>query len=309
MRGSAAGGSWYFCKMGLLPRIARVGAARAALVPFFPVTGAVAVSQADFMRPVGKIVADSFGFTDETLVWQLSLSIYAVFASFLLFVLYKAVLVPLCCSKGSSETQGESVLILGPSGSGKTVLLHQLVSRSFRETVTSMELNELEHSANSSNVSIVDFPGHPRLRHGLPKELDRARAIIFLIDCSDSSAQAVRGASELLAEVFTNPSFVDRAPPTMILCNKADMVSEAKGSIITSTKKRLNTELEQLKGTRSLLQSTADEETNENQIMLGSELLFDIDRDAGTDLYFAVGSAKKGEIGDVAQFISDSMSR
>ena len=95
----------------------------------------------------------------------------------------------------------------------------------------------------------------------------------------------------------------------MILCNKADMISEAKGSIIASTKKRLNTELEQLKGTRSLLQSTADEETNENQIMLGSELLFDIDRDAGTDLYFAVGSAKKGEIGDVAQFISDSMSR
>eukprot|EP00949_MAST-11_sp_MAST-11-sp1_P002380 g2380.t1 len=267
-------------------------------------------------------VASLTGIEDALVVNKITLSIAAV-ALFLLLGTVFRVVSRICCGVGGGRGLGGAVgsgkpaiLLLGCSGSGKTALFQQLIEGKLRETVTSMESREVNcrvhpkfggggNTISSGKVGLLDFPGHLRLRHGMAKELERAKAIIVVLDCSDASPKGTRNACELLAEVFTNEAFVDHSPPMLIMCNKSDMVSAPEAEIVQSTKARLNEELELLKGTRSLLQSTADDEVNENQIMLGSELKFNIDRDAGTELSFCVGSAKTGDFAGVVDFISE----
>lgn len=81
---------------------------------------------------------------------------------------------------GSSSTKNRKgvVLFLGPCGSGKTAMCRMITHGEIAPTVTSMQCVKYDGSrviagAGPSSVTLVDYPGHERLRGGVREELRR----------------------------------------------------------------------------------------------------------------------------------------
>lgn len=96
------------------------------------------------------------------------------------------------------KASGSSVLIAGPCNAGKTMLFMQLRDGTTHNgTVASMQENSGVVSVNNDrgqtvgSVSVVDVPGHERLRRILEKRLDDASAVVFVIDAADITPHKV----------------------------------------------------------------------------------------------------------------------
>lgn len=220
------------------------------------------------------------------------------------------VLLLLMLSLSSSGSQkgrrGKTILLLGHIGSGKTVLLNQLCYGSCPDTVTSMKVTEKRSPVArvaQSQVHLVDVPGHPRTRGEWKAFADDIAGIVFVVD---SVNVCVRNAAEYLAEILTDRTVDMLQPPILVACNK----SRLKGAKSTGKiKELLEGELDQLKETRSSLESTSNEAGE--PLMLGmAGKTFSFDVDSPCEVTFSACSAKKGGIHleAVQDFISESLS-
>ena len=164
------------------------------------------------------------------------------------------------------DKKQNAYLLLGCSGSGKTSLFHKLIGSKFYGTVTSMVENRVDNFAfertpstdaqgteNSTSsepkiISLIDVPGHERLRFLWSKVLKRnnVKGIIFLIEAPNFSVKAAGPVAEYLYSILTTPD-MDNGPPILLCCHKSD-VSTARRPI--SIQKLITSELEKLRRSR-----------------------------------------------------------
>ncbi|CAK4406921.1 unnamed protein product [Aphanomyces euteiches] len=213
-------------------------------------------------------------------------SLYAVYAvAGVVLLLLVAFIIKLAASGSGPRGKRDVILLLGPCGSGKTALFHRLRDGAVSvETVTSMK-ETMEtfplHDEETANVSVLDFPGHERLRSQAPQFYPIAKKIVFIVDATTvSDPLQVRKAAEFLFDIFTHPKLNDNGIPVLIACSKADQATAAAPSRIQLL---LEAELTQLKGTRASLDTQDDDES----IPLGRENVpFAFDVDAPCEVVF-----------------------
>lgn len=91
-----------------------------------------------------------------------------------------------------TRPKGSTVLLLGPSGAGKTTLLHRLqYGSTLNGTVTSMEPKEVETGLAGDTVvmarpvTLVDVPGHLRVRDAWTGWVKGTQGIVFVVDATN----------------------------------------------------------------------------------------------------------------------------
>lgn len=141
-----------------------------------------------------------------------------------LFFIYKS----LFSSKSSSS---RSILLTGPSLSGKTSLFYRLSESSFVETVSSLTPNTSSLFLSGSQLQLLDYPGHPRLRPELLRLISRSppRVLILVIDGSDKSR--VKEASELLFDFFALENF---RSPIILAISKSDISNFRSAGVVAA---------------------------------------------------------------------------
>lgn len=191
---------------------------------------------------------------------------------------------------GRQKSRGKPthIVLVGPCGAGKTSLYHQLLFGAVPETVTSME--ESEGVDKERGFTLVDFPGHERLRDEWFKRYlytGKVAGVVFVVDAADFSAAAVRGAAEFLYNLLTH-SAMEGGPPVLIACHKSDLPS-AKGPSRVRT--LLTQELDRLRKTRGGVMDEGEGEEGEDRLPLGrTGQPLNLDIDAPSELSFAATS-------------------
>jgi len=181
--------------------------------------------------------------------------------------------------KSSGISRGHPVvLILGPSGSGKTALFHRLLSGVFRDTVSSLKQNRELVTIESSQIDLIDYPGHSRLRAGLIPLLPKASKIYFLVDPSDKAQ--VKAGAEQLFDLLSNRA---------VNCSVRILVSKSEKSGQKSAKflgAELEKEIERLRKSRD----------GEGRFLGVDNLEFSFPKNhAPVPVSFGASSAKSGE--------------
>uniref|UniRef100_M4B3E5 Signal recognition particle receptor subunit beta n=1 Tax=Hyaloperonospora arabidopsidis (strain Emoy2) TaxID=559515 RepID=M4B3E5_HYAAE len=199
-------------------------------------------------------------------------------------------------------------LLLGPRHAGKTSFFHLVRDGEHAETVSSMKEQTgrfIVHGKYNpdkfdAELTVVDYPGHERLRPRMADFYPVAGCIAFFVDASD--VPSFRQAAEFLYDVFANKKVNDLTPPIMVVCNKSDMREAVSPQVVRDA---LEKELTQLKKTRSSLETEGDEEDQDlSQVPVGRDgESFQFDVDAPCEISFAKCSVKDAEIHDVVRFI------
>ncbi|KAG8345413.1 putative ADP ribosylation factor family Signal recognition particle [Trypanosoma vivax] len=141
-------------------------------------------------------------------------------------------------AKMTTRRRRHTLLLLGPCGSGKTTLFAQLVARKRISARTSMQPNRavMRFKADAASddeegpqtspgacMTVVDFPGHRRLRCSIDQELEEAKKVVIVVD--SVTIQDPQGGAEALAElvvsVFTSPAFYF-VEGVLVACTKRD---------------------------------------------------------------------------------------
>ena len=199
------------------------------------------------------------------------------------------------------------VLFLGPCGSGKTALCYRLSHDQAAPTVTSMQAckydgSRLIEGRGSPPVSLVDYPGHERLRGGVGEELRLADRVVFVLDGSCLVAQIAAGA-ELLYDILTDPS-LEGCRGLMLALNKSD-VKEAK---VSRAKALLQKELEKLRGTRGTLGTQGQEDMPVATALGRPGQPFSLEVDSPCEVVVAACSvAGEGGLDPVVEFVRASV--
>lgn len=127
---------------------------------------------------------------------------------------------------GSSLGSRTHVLLVGASNAGKTALFFRLRDGIVPMTCNSVEMNEAEISAGSSEssgvVRLLDIPGASSKRYMIPPLLKSAKAILFVVDSSDSSS-VISSSAELLHLVLSEISSSRYRVPVLVVCSKSDL--------------------------------------------------------------------------------------
>lgn len=131
------------------------------------------------------------------------LFISAVFSLFLL-----AIYVIYTTTFASASKKRRTVLLLGTLDSGKTAILSTLLFKQTPQTHTSLQSNisvlsipvDAESSKHTTPYSIVDIPGHPRLRTIYVSHLPQTHTILFVVDTSIIARSTSPGSATLVAE-------------------------------------------------------------------------------------------------------------
>ena len=128
-----------------------------------------------------------------------------------------------------------SILITGPQNSGKTSLFTLLTTDSVRPTVVSQELLSAANY-DGSNVTLVDFPGHVKLRYKLSECLKtRAKFIkglIFMVDATIDPKKLTTTAEFLVDILSITESRSEKGIDVLIACNKSESFTARPSSKI-----------------------------------------------------------------------------
>jgi small GTP-binding protein len=207
----------------------------------------------------------------------------------------------------------DAAVLVGAMGSGKTALLHRLAyGDRIMSTVTSVKVGEEtvrkelvsdiedddDDDDESDECSVIDYPGHPRLRATLPAALKRAKIIVCVVDSSKGVAEA----ADVLYAVLTDKDLVKSTlyaeVRIIVVCNKSDLPL-AKSS--TRVKTQLTNELEKMRRTSNSMRAAIvggkidDEEVDEVPLGLEGKKL-NLDDDLGLfKLTFHTCSVYKNE--------------
>ncbi|CAI2182917.1 749_t:CDS:2 [Funneliformis geosporum] len=160
------------------------------------------------------------------------------------------------------------------SDSGKTSLFIKLRYGEQVQTHTSMKENEgyikLEDDGDPLTkvpIHFVDVPGHEKLRFRFSDFIPITRGIIFIID-SSTCVKNVRSIAEYLYDIFSNKDVIKHHIPTLIACNKSDMITALPPERIQTI---LENELNQLRNTRTSALDHQDTSITDNVEFLGYE--------------------------------------
>jgi|ERR1712093_248365 len=160
------------------------------------------------------------------------------------------------------DKKAPSVLLVGPMGSGKTSFFGRLVYNAPPPTHTSMTLSS---AVLPEGVTVVDIPGHPRLRsHLLASYLPSAGGVVFCVDpATNASSQGIQATAEHLHTVLALLRTLDEKvgstarrrrgqqttlPPLLIMLTKSDTWSAPqKARALDRVRNALERELEKRK--------------------------------------------------------------
>ena len=162
---------------------------------------------------------------------------YIIVYMTLVLVLFQ--LLSLFSSKGSTSHSGISasstkkprnrryLVLCGPCNSGKTSLFYYLATREFRQTVSSLKINECSvqlesvSSGESKQVQVVDIPGHLHFKEDLISKAEEARTIVLMVDSKDRDS--CKQAAEILYDVLSSIEVAAQKTPVVVACNKQDL--------------------------------------------------------------------------------------
>ena len=189
----------------------------------------------------------------------------------------------------------DQILFVGPRSSGKTFLTRKLAYNVEPATVMSSEVSILKGENVLTKRALVDFPGHPKLRHQLEKHVSTALKIVFVFDAANTQSQ-LRDAAEYIYDLFTNAQ-IDECSSMIVACNKCDMQGARPSARI---KLNLEQELEKIKLTRKSL----DDGEDDKYIPLGRENQpFSFKHDSPVNVEFIDISAKNGPLDELLALI------
>ncbi|KAH9966620.1 signal recognition particle receptor beta subunit-domain-containing protein [Russula dissimulans] len=141
-----------------------------------------------------------------------------------LLVAILAVVVLYLVRRGS-RSRANSVVLVGTSDAGKTAILSTLAYGQTFPSHTSLQTNTCVFPSNKT-ITLVDVPGHPRIREQFREHLPDARAIVFVVDASNISRNGPLVAEHLhriLHAVSTIPPS-KKAPAILLLAHKCDLL-------------------------------------------------------------------------------------
>jgi len=147
------------------------------------------------------------------------------------------------------KARGDKFLLIGPSGSGKTALFLKLTKGLKGETacagtVTSMQENVAQYALpKGPKVTLVDLPGHPRLKELKDQRIFEAAALLFVVDSVEFMPN-VRSIATTLYELLAHPVVRQHKMNVLVACNKIDSTAAHSTDFIS---KRLEKELEAVK--------------------------------------------------------------
>ncbi|CCW69323.1 unnamed protein product [Phytomonas sp. Hart1] len=156
---------------------------------------------------------------EESIVWVLFSVLVVLFVYRVIFrTVFKAIF----------RNRRDLVLLIGLPSSGKTALLSQIAYGCVPSTQTSIQSNrlkvEIKKKRNTVQRTIVDHPGHQRLRGSLPTFLASTHKLVVVINSItihndfDEGAHAL---ADLLVVVFQSPAFVG-VKAVLFACTKRD---------------------------------------------------------------------------------------
>lgn len=202
---------------------------------------------------------------------------------------------------GSGRKKGGSAVVLaGPVNSGKSTLFFQLRDGSDHNgLVASMQENSgLCSTTSGRKYALVDIPGHHSFRTSLEKALDKAAAVVFVVDAVEMSSRRVEEA-EMLYELLTNPSFYKQRLPLLIAANKADMEEEAH--TVDWIRKTLEKQLHDLRNSKSV--GIGKDAATQSSVLGPADKPFSF-QGLRSRVVLAECSAKANQLADVQAFIS-----
>ncbi|KYQ91216.1 signal recognition particle receptor beta subunit [Tieghemostelium lacteum] len=168
-----------------------------------------------------------------------------------------------------SVKRGKNIVILGLQGSGKTSLFSKLSNiQKLLQSYTSMSVNSGNYQTeNGKKLVLIDVPGNSKMKSLLPKILDQAGCIIYLIDNSQFDEQAQLEASNLY-DILTIHEVNEKRIPILFYLNKMDLDSSNDASHIQQV---LESEIDDLRTTRGSTPVVLNQEDDRKEIILGVE--------------------------------------
>lgn len=145
-----------------------------------------------------------------------------------------------------------AVVVVGCAGSGKTALWQALTYGEQRfPTVASAAPNERDGLAvkgktrggrerTKQGVCVVDVPGHGSLRAEAMEQLQRAKAVVYVVD-SVTFATNRKEVAKFLYEILCDEHVQRRGMSIMVACNKCEKLTAHPPDFI---RKRLEREIE-----------------------------------------------------------------
>lgn len=213
-------------------------------------------------------------------------------------LLYRVVRAP----KPSARLPASNIsLIYGPMAAGKTALFYYLKDGIHVETHTSMKENvaALPLGAGGKNVTLVDFPGHERLRPRLETLIAgrRLHSVTFLVDSSNVE-RSIEAAGECLYNLCLIEAVQRAPPPLLVVAAKSEMPQAMMPQQIVA---RLNAQVAVIHKTRGALADTAGDKDSATLAVAGSRL--DLESMGFTAVSVGACSVAKGDVAAVSSFI------
>jgi len=135
-----------------------------------------------------------------------------------------------------SQSHSNSIVFVGTPDAGKTAILSTLAYGQTLASHSSLQTNTCTLSLNKKSTTLVDVPGHPRVRAQFREHLPDARAIVFVVDASNISRNGSIVAEHLhqiLHAVVSIPP--SQNPPAMlIVAHKCDLLKTGSVSATSS---------------------------------------------------------------------------
>uniref|UniRef100_A0A803KCG0 ADP ribosylation factor-like GTPase 9 n=1 Tax=Xenopus tropicalis TaxID=8364 RepID=A0A803KCG0_XENTR len=136
----------------------------------------------------------------------------------LLLVIICVLLYWLYCFVKEPQTRKQQILVLGLDGSGKTSVLNSIVTnRGNHSTVPTEGVHAVCITNGNSKMEFLEVGGSEQLRQFWERYLDRALALIYVVDSSDHSRLPL--AKMHLHQLIQHSSSL----PLVVLANKQDL--------------------------------------------------------------------------------------